>query len=172
VIDDRLVIRHRQPVKKPYPNPNSHPVPTFTFTPKTGQITVNFAVDPYFHSNDPLIPALSAVHTLPGDEYILTALPRRRPAGLVENLGSMFSSFGRSKSTPDAVFDGAIDLREGEVVEGDMEEAFEVDDDPDPVRELRVVCVGPHSAVGKESAYRRRWEVVPLRGKKAMTGAM
>lgn len=177
LLDDHLVIRHRRPMLLPYPSPRSHPLPTFSFTPKSGQITVTFSVDPRFYSTDPQNPAFSSVHSLPGDEYILAAQPRRRPPGLVDRAGSLFSSAktslagARAKSNPEEVFDGQIDLREGEVVDGDKDEAFEVDDDPDPMREVKVVCANK-SPVGKQTAYRRRWEIVPLRESKARTGAI
>jgi hypothetical protein len=112
------------------------------------------------------------MHAPPRKEYILIALPRRRPPGLAENLGFMFAASRRSKPTADVLFDKELDLFGGEIIEDDMEEAFDVDDDdPDPMRQLRVVCVGSKS-VGKERACRRRWEVVPLRDtNKVTTGA-
>lgn len=117
------------------------------------------------------------MHALPGDTYIVTALPKHRAPGLVENIGSFWShakskASGRSApATRDEMFDANIDLREGEVVEGETDDAYEIDDDPDPAREVRLICVG-NERVGTQTAYRRRWEIVPLREKKASTGTM
>lgn len=162
----------------PYPNTFSHPIAHFSFDPKIGQVSVLFNCDPVHHASDVATPAFSARQTHTSDRFILTSVPQRRPAGLMDNLSSFFSSAtalatGRQvEATPEDVFDGQIDLREDEIVEGDRGEAGEVDDDPVGLRQVRVVRVREGARENANAMLRRRWEVLPLRAHRAMTGAM
>jgi hypothetical protein len=70
------------------------------------------------------------------------------------------------------VFGGSIDLREDELVDGERDEAAEADDDPAPARDVIVVYARPEEKLGAKAQMRRRWEVIPLRTTRAMTGAM
>jgi hypothetical protein len=174
-------VRHRRPVAQPYPSARSHPLPTFRFAPKTGtpalrrysppgltpragRITVSFVGDPAVHSADPYAPALTAARA--GSTHVLATLPRPRPPSLFERTGAFFSAIAAPRSVPD------LDLAEAEVLESELDDAAEADDDPDPRRDVRVICVGDAEPVGARAAARRRWEVVPLRERRAMTGAM
>lgn len=195
--DDRLVLRHRRPVTNPYPNRFSHSLPIFTFLPKTHQITVTFAVDPIFHASDDALKAAGArpvtptrgtaprsapttpTHTTfstPGSTYVLASIPKRAPPSLLTSFSSFISEnttalLGHApKSTPEAVFNGHIDLREDEVLEEERGEAAEVDDSPDHKREVRVVR--EHEGATGSAVSRRQWEVLTLRENRALTGAM
>jgi hypothetical protein len=160
---------------RPYPSLRSHPLPTFTYVPKTGQILVSLACDPAHHAHD----AQTALGQLPNDgwTHVLTAIPQQRAPGLVENLSTWFTSAaalagGRSApAAPAEVFDGHIELADGDVLDHERSDAGEVDDDPEPLREARVVLAGPDPPEGP-AALRRRWDIVPLRPHKAMTGAI
>jgi len=62
---------------------------------------------------------------------------------------------------------GEYDLRENEIVEEERAEAEEVDDDPDPARQVRVYGFRPRDlaegAGNPRARERRRWEIVPIR---------
>ncbi|PPQ96186.1 hypothetical protein CVT26_004821 [Gymnopilus dilepis] len=46
VFGNTVILCHSRPRTQPWPNPWSHPLPTFTYSPKTKLITVQFHVDP------------------------------------------------------------------------------------------------------------------------------
>jgi hypothetical protein len=125
---------------------------------RPGQLAVAFSVDPALHSTDAYRPALARAPA--GATHILAALPRARPPGLLDRAGA-FLAAAVASAPPDT------DLGEHEVLEADRD-ADVPDDDPDPCRDVRVACV----EAGAHASARRRWEVVPIREKKAMTGAM
>jgi len=62
---------------------------------------------------------------------------------------------------------GEYDLRENEIVEEERAEAEEVDDNPDPARQVRVYGFRPRDlaegAGNSRARERRRWEIVPIR---------
>ncbi|KDQ63158.1 hypothetical protein JAAARDRAFT_147176 [Jaapia argillacea MUCL 33604] len=170
VEDERLVLRHRRPVTEPYPNPISHPLPKFSYSETTGEITVTFETDPAYPP--------------PGQEstawtkkrYVLSSIPLRRPRSLMDNASNFLSnaiatplsflgSPTRPKATPEDVFDADIDLNEHEIVEQDRGEEGEVDDSPNGTRRVRVLAVdkGDDAELGDKARQRRRWQIVPLR---------
>lgn len=62
---------------------------------------------------------------------------------------------------------GEYDLRENEIMEEERAEAEEVDDNPDPGRQVRVYGFRPRDlaegAGNPRARERRRWEIVPIR---------
>jgi hypothetical protein len=62
---------------------------------------------------------------------------------------------------------GEYDLRENEIVEEERAEAEEVDDNPEPVRQVKVYGFRPRDlaegAGNPRARERRRWEIVPIR---------
>ena len=62
---------------------------------------------------------------------------------------------------------GEYDLRENEIVEEERAEAEEVDDNPDPARQVKVYGFRPRDlaegAGNPRARERRRWEIVPIR---------
>jgi WD repeat-containing protein 23 len=162
---------------QPYPNSYSHPIAQFHFDPKVGHLGITFSCDPAFHSSDSANPSLSRTEMNGSEVFLLVSIPQRRPAGFMDSITSMFSSAtaiatGRAVSPqPEDIFDGRIDLREDELVEGERGESEEIDDDPDPKRDLRVVRVSGHGLYASANL-RRKWEVLPLRAQRAMTGSM
>jgi len=69
------------------------------------------------------------------------------------------------KATPDEVFNGDIDLHEAEVLEQDRGEEGEVDDSPELIRKLQVLCLTQEdlNASGQKARTRQQFEIIPLR---------
>jgi DDB1- and CUL4-associated factor 11 len=105
-------------------------------------------------------------------------MPQRKPPGLLDNVNSFFAGAGALVAgrppppAPSEVFGGAIDLHEDELVDNERDDALEVDDDPAPGRDVLVVHAHPAERLGPRALARRRWEVIPLRATRAITGAM
>lgn len=179
---DRIVLRHRRPVSLPFPNAYSHPPPRFVYSPKAGEISVEFDCDPSYPA--PGAPASSAWKD---KAYLLTSIPLRKPKTIIENAADFISSniftpisllTGSSApppARPDEVFNGDIDLTEDEVLEEERGEEAEVDDSPDLGRKVRIVEVSASDKkmsdllLSEKTRSRRRWVVVPLRTKQAKT---
>jgi len=178
VEDDCLVIRHRRPVSLPYPNAYSHPLPKFSYSAETGEITVHFASDP---SHPP--PSAVTSDAWQRKTYILASIPLRKPKGILDDahalissaIATPFSFFGASpKATPEAVFNTDIDLGEDEVLEEERGEEAEVDDSPDWGRKVRVLGILNKSREEKEitekARNRRRWQITTILKTDARTG--
>jgi len=176
---DRLVLRHRRPVSLPYPNAYSHPLPKFSYSAETGEITVHFACDPAY-------PPPSAV---PSDAwrkktFILASIPLRKPRTILDDAQaflssaiaaplSFFSGAPSPKATPEEVFSTHIDLGEDEVLEEERGEEAEVDDSPEWGRRVRVLAIVNKSReerdVVEKARNRRRWQITALRKTDART---
>lgn len=167
----RLVLRHRRPISTPFPNSYAHPLPSFSYSPTTGEI----GITPFYPPN-----------ACQGRTYVLAAVPVRKPRTIIDDASdflnaainapfSLFSGANTSKATPDQVFDGDIDLKEDEVVEEDRGEDAEVDDSPEPGRKIRVLTIHNKTIDDWEASdkakLRRRWLICPLRAMNARTGA-
>ncbi|KAJ6601263.1 WD40 repeat-like protein [Mycena vulgaris] len=180
VEDDRLVLRHRRPISLPFPNSYAHPLPRFSYTAETGEITVHF-------SSDPSHPAPSAVASDAWKKktYILASIPLRKPRTLIDDAHafissaitsplSFFSGVTAPQATPEAVFSSDIDLGEDEVLEEERGEEAEVDDSPEWGRSVRVLGIIDKSkeerGIVEKARNRRRWQITPLRATNARTG--
>ncbi|KAJ6611484.1 WD40-repeat-containing domain protein [Mycena sp. CBHHK59/15] len=178
--DDRLVVRHRRPISLPFPNAYSHPLPTFSYSPQTGEISVHFASDP---SHPP--PSANPSDAWKRKTYILTSVPLRKPRTIIDDAHAFISSAittplsfitGRaaSQATPEAVFSSHIDLGEDEVLEEERGEEAEVDDSPEWGRKVRVLSIINKSReereISEKARNRRRWQITPLRQTDARTG--
>ncbi|RDB28439.1 hypothetical protein Hypma_015928 [Hypsizygus marmoreus] len=174
---DKLVLRHRRPISYPFPNSYAHPLPTFSYSAETGEISVNFTYDPTYP------PPGSGSDAWKSKSYVLTSIPLRKPKTIIDDAAAFLSSAistplsflsGRSpvtQATPEEVFNGAIDLDEHEVIEEERGEEAEVDDSQDPGRKVRMVTAGTGDEPLREKARnRRRWKVVSLRKVDARTG--
>jgi hypothetical protein len=179
---NKLVLRHRRPASHPYPNAYAHPLPTFSYSAQTGEITVTFECDPNYP------PPERRTEAWKSKTYILTAVPLRKPKTIIDEaaafLTSAISTTGSffsgqplqpvQKATPEEVFDGVIDLGEHEVIEEERGEEAEVDDSAEPGRKLRVIALVEKSEDDKklspEARQRRRWQVASLRTVDARTG--
>lgn len=184
--DENLVLRHRRPVTLPFPNAYSHPLPRFAYDVATQEIIVTFAVDPsyYNRSASPISRRESGGAAWSEKTYYLSSVPVRKPPTMIDNASALFTSamsgplslFGgmKASSTPEEVFDGEIDLTEGELAEQDRNEAEEIDDSPDLLRPVKVVALTPDEVVGssEKAKLRRKWEILPLRATKHRTGAL
>ncbi|KAI0698404.1 WD40 repeat-like protein, partial [Cerioporus squamosus] len=177
---ENLVVRHRRPVTLPFPNAYSHPLPRFAYNAATKEVIVTFASDPSYpaepESGRESVPAAWREKT-----YYLSSVPARKPPTLIDNASALLTSAmsgpfalfgGKTNTTPDMVFDGEIDLAEGELAEQDRNEAEEVDDSPDPLRSVKVVALMPEEVSGSSDTarLRRQWEIMPLRNTKHRTG--
>ncbi|KAG6868494.1 hypothetical protein C0993_002032 [Termitomyces sp. T159_Od127] len=178
---DKLVLRHRRPVSYPFPNAYTHPLPIFSYSQETGEISIHFQNDPDYqneHQSDAWRNRL----------YLLTAIPLRKPKTILDDAAAFLSSAmstplsflsgvsPRPQATPDEVFRGPIDLDESEVVEEDRGEEAEVDDSPEIGRKVQMVVVANRrqsdEALGEKARNRRRWEIVSLRRVDARTGGI
>lgn len=172
VEEDRLVLRHRRPVSHPFPNAYAHPLPKFSYSQQTGEITVHFTCDPAYPPPD--APASNAWKS---KMYLLTSIPMRKPRTLIDDASEFLTStiltpisWGRAapQATPEEVFNGDIDLNEDDVVEEERGEEGEVDDSPEAGRKVRVIGVVGR-VVNEKARNRRRWVVTPLRTVNAKT---
>ncbi|RDX51000.1 WD40 repeat-like protein [Lentinus brumalis] len=177
---ENLVLRHRRPVTLPFPNAYSHPLPRFAYSPDTKEVTVTFASDPSYPAA-PESRRESVSAAWKEKTYYLSSVPMRRPPTLIANASALLTSAmsgplalfgGQTHTTPDMVFDGEIDLAEGELAEQDRTEAEEVDDSLDPLRPVKVVALVPEEVAGSSDTarLRRQWEIMPLRNTKHRTG--
>ncbi|KIO08498.1 hypothetical protein M404DRAFT_133750 [Pisolithus tinctorius Marx 270] len=170
---ERLVLRHRRPISKPYPNAYSHPIPQFSYNPKTREISVTFAQNPAYPQ-----PRDGTSSAWRRKTYILSAIPMPKPRSLVDNASDFISSAvaaplsffsgGKStspKATPEDVFHEGIDLTEDEVLEQERGEEGEADDSPELMRRLRVLTIDPGDPQpdGINARKRRQWEILTLR---------
>jgi hypothetical protein len=170
--EDRLVLRHRRPVSHPFPNAYAHPLPKFSYSPQTGEITVHFTCDPAYP-----LPDAPASNAWKSKTYLLTSIPMRRPRTLIDDASEFLAStiltpisWGRAapQATPEQVFNGDIDLNEDDVVEEERGEEGEVDDSPEAGRKVRVIGVVDR-VLNEKARNRRRWVVTPLRTVNAKT---
>ena len=83
------------------------------------------------------------------------------------NSGSGGGGKGGSGVVRSHIESGEYDLRENEIVEEERAEAEEVDDNPDPARQVKVYGFRPRDlaegAGNPRARERRRWEIVPIR---------
>ncbi|KAI6161431.1 WD40 repeat-like protein [Pisolithus thermaeus] len=169
---ERLVLRHRRPISKPYPNAYSHPLPQLSYNPKTREISVTFAQNPEYPQPRNTSSAWRR------KTYVLSAVPMPKPRSLVDDASTFITSavaaplsfFSGSKNvspkaTPEDVFSGEIDLAEDEVLEQDRGEEGEADDSPELIRRLRVITIDPGDPQpeGINARRRRQWEILTLR---------
>jgi len=171
---DRIVLRHRRPVSHPFPNSYSHRLPNFSYSNATGEISIAFTSDPSYPP-----PHLQSSAWM-RRSYVLASIPMRKPSTLLDNASAFIStafaaplsffagdSGSPTKATPDEVFNGDIDLKEDDMLEEDRGEEGEVDDSPEGMRRVRVLCITDQDEDKRKLAgkarTRRRWEVIPLR---------
>ncbi|KAJ7762386.1 hypothetical protein DFH07DRAFT_814203 [Mycena maculata] len=177
---DRLVLRHRRPVSLPYPNSYSHPLPKFSYSSETGEITVHFVYDPSYPH-----PSTVASDAWQKKTYILASIPMRKPRTIIDDAHAFISTaittplsfFSGASSpppaTPEAVFSSDIDLAEHEVLEEERGEEAEVDDSPEWGRKIRALGIvnkaREEQQIIPEARNRRRWQIIPLRQTDART---
>ncbi|KAF8683210.1 hypothetical protein RHS04_01802 [Rhizoctonia solani] len=189
--DGHLVLRHRKPFILPFPNSESHPLPRITYVPSSKLIRATFACDPNYPPPD----ARDPTNAWRSRDYILSAIPLRKPPSFLENTMAMMSTIGASLSKPQALISGpsvapiatafghddtsASDfaLRDDEVME---EERVGGEDDTDdstelgrPVRVLEVPIGWFEKGASKltlAALRRRQWEVLPIHSHKRKTG--
>ncbi|KAF8203785.1 hypothetical protein BJ912DRAFT_941059 [Pholiota molesta] len=181
---DHLVLRHRRPVSLPFPNAYAHPLPKFSYSEKTGEISVNFMSDPSYPP-----PGAPTSNAWQGKTFLLTSIPLRKPKTIIDNAAEFITSnifapisqlTGASSpppAKPDEVFNGDIDLAEDEILEEERGEEAEVDDSPELGRKVRIVAVPTAEKemldllLSEKTRARRRWVVTPLRTKQAKTAS-
>ncbi|KAH7923912.1 hypothetical protein BV22DRAFT_1105824 [Leucogyrophana mollusca] len=178
VEEERLVLRHRRPISQPFPNAYSHPLPQFSYSPETREITVSFASDPAYPPSSDGSPPSNGWRR---KSYILTSIPMRKPKSLMDNAAAFLSSavttplsfFGtitaQPKATPEDVFSGDIDLTEDEILEQERGEEGEADDSSELSRKVRVLAIDPRDSppAGENARMRRQWTILPLRTRSA-----
>ncbi|KAG1757821.1 WD40-repeat-containing domain protein [Suillus lakei] len=169
---DRLVLRHRRPISQPYPNEYSHPLPRFSYSRETQQITSSFQCDPAYPP-----PAAQTSTAWMRKTYVLSSIPMPKPKSLLDNASAFLSSAvitpisffsggtAQRKATPEDVFSGDIDLTEDETLEQDRGVEGEADDSSELLRKLRVLMIGQRDAPvqGENARKRRQWQILPLR---------
>jgi hypothetical protein len=162
----------------PFPNAYAHPLPKFTYHPESGQISINFECDPSF-------PTVSN-GAWKNKTHLLVNVPMRKPKSIIDNATEFLSSAittplsflsgqpATTKSAPEEVFNGQIDLGEDEVLEEDRGEEAEVDDSQELLRRVIMIAVSKkaedENAMSPKAINRRRWQVVPLRTTDKRTG--
>ncbi|KAG2159612.1 WD40 repeat-like protein [Suillus bovinus] len=169
---DRLVLRHRRPISQPYPNEYSHPLPRFSYSSETQQITASFQCDPAYPP-----PAAQNSIAWMRKTYVLSSIPMPKPKSLLDNASAFLSSAvttpisffsggtAQRKATPEDVFSGDIDLTEDETLEQDRGVEGDADDSSELLRKLRVLTISQRDAPpeGESARKRRQWQILPLR---------
>ncbi|CAK5263601.1 unnamed protein product [Mycena citricolor] len=182
---DQLVLRHRRPVTYPYPNHYSHPLPRFSYTPSTGEITLQFTHDPSVSA-----PAHTPTSDWRRKTYILTSLPLRKPRTILDDahafiastitspISSLFSG-GQGASPevrPEDVYGTDIDLGDNEIVEEERGEEAETDDAAELGREVRVLGIinkeREEKEIVEQARSRRRWQISVIKQIDARTGGI
>ncbi|KAF9486329.1 hypothetical protein BDN70DRAFT_916172 [Pholiota conissans] len=181
---DCIVLRHRRPVSLPFPNSYAHPLPKFSYSSQTGEISVNFMCDPSYPASG--APTSNAWQ---GKTYLLTSIPLRKPKSIIDNAAEFITSNifapishlagapASPPARPDEVFNGDIDLTEDETLEEERGEEAEVDDSPELGRKVRVLAVPTQDKdvldlmLSEKARSRRKWVVTPLRTKQAKTSS-
>jgi len=176
VEDGRLVLRHRRPIIHPFPNSYSHPLPQFSYSSETKEISVTFDMDPSYPPPTALETRASVTEAWRHQRYILSSIPERRPKTFIDDASafltsaiitpfSFLSGSRNVQSNPEEIFGGELELHDDEILEQDRGEEGEVDDSLDPIRRVRVLGVTDESdkGLGEKAALRRKWEVIPLR---------
>ncbi|KAJ1301476.1 hypothetical protein OPQ81_008733 [Rhizoctonia solani] len=186
----RLVLRHRKPFTLPFPNAESHPLPRITYVASSKLIRATFGCDP----NYPPLDAPDPTNAWRSRDYILSAIPVRKPPSFLENTMAIMSTIGASLSKPQALISGpsaapiatvfghndtsASDfaLRDDEVMEEErVGQEDDADDSPELARPVRVLelPIGwlekGASKLGAETLRRRQWEVIPIHTHKKKT---
>ena len=109
--------------------------------------------------------------------YTLASIPMSQPRSVIDDASSLLSSAisspfsflsglaggERLKSTPEAVFDGEIDLNYDQILEQDRGEEGEVDDSLERHRQVRVLAIDVKENLGEHAKLRRKWQVISLR---------
>lgn len=109
----------------------------------------------------------------------MSSVPMRRPKSFIDNASAFLSATvavpfsllsgsvsAQPKSTPEEVFSGDIDLAEDEILEQDRGEEGEVDDSPEPHRNLRLLSIDARGTPAEGTSARKRrqqWQVFALR---------
>ncbi|KZT30917.1 WD40 repeat-like protein [Neolentinus lepideus HHB14362 ss-1] len=176
VEDGRLVLRHRRPIIHPFPNAYSHPLPQFSYSSETKEISVAFDMDPSYPPPTAPQTRASVTEAWRHQRYILSSIPERRPKTFIDDASafltsaistpfSFLSGSRNMQSNPEEIFGGELELHDDEILEQDRGEEGEVDDSLDPIRRVRVLGVTDESdkGLGEKATLRRKWEVIPLR---------
>lgn len=158
----------------PFPNSYVHPLPTFSYSPNTGEISVHFACDP---THPP--PDTGTSDAWKSKSYILTSIPLRKPRTIIDDASEFISSAISTplsffsviapvpQPRPEEVFSGTIDLDENEVVDDERGEEGEVDNSHELRRKVRMLTIVDKQendkALGEKARVRRQWKVVALR---------
>lgn len=110
-----MVLRHRRPIAANFPSPTSHPLPTFSYDPVTGHITVAFETDPAYPpplppkddfemvaspSNDGLDSRTGPAKAWKQKTYLLTSIPQQKPRTLVDDAAEFFTSSAALIASP------------------------------------------------------------------------
>lgn len=169
-----MVLRHRRPVTLPFPNAYSHPLPLFEHDPD-GTVSVRF-------------PTSSSAPR--GQEFILAALPSRKPRTLLDNVADTITSAATTVLFAPLAFTGLTSpgpsatshtvnemegaefmLQEHELADEDILNEESADDNPERLRHVRVFQRDHRTNLGPEARTRRQWEVIPILREKVQTGS-
>lgn len=87
---------------------------------------------------------------------------------------SFFGTSADTNATPEEVASVGIDLAEDEVLEEDRGDEAEVDDSPDPKREVCVIISNEQRKgdLVEKAKRRRQWDIIPLRTMNKRTGGI
>lgn len=125
-----------------------------------------------------------------GKEFILAALPSRRPRTILDNAADMFTSAAStvifaplsftglasppptstSHATVDQIEDADFSLQEHELADEDIVNEEGADDNPERIRRVRVLQRDQRPHLGPEARARRQWEIIPIIREKIVTG--
>ncbi|KAG7099729.1 hypothetical protein E1B28_001546 [Marasmius oreades] len=176
---DNLVLRRRRPLTRPYPNRLSHPLPNFFYSPETKEITVAFLCDPRFHASSACRGGSNQIH-------LLTSKPKRRDPNLFDTASnflndtltasvSLFGGQAKISAEPGALAAIGAELSEDEILPEDQGEEAEVDDSPDPMREICMISIKKRTeddqGLVAKARTRRKWLVEAISATDARTGS-
>ncbi|KAK1229782.1 hypothetical protein PQX77_007159, partial [Marasmius sp. AFHP31] len=187
--DEKLVLRRRRPITRPFPSHSSHPLPKFSYSEETQEISVAFSCDPNYYDSRS-IDYTTSESAWKNKIFLLVSKPKRRDPNMfdvashfVSNTltSSAYNLFGGRPSQqtiaaePGALAAIGAELDEDEILDSERGEEAEVDDSPDPLRRVRMITTHRSTVddfnLVNTARNRRRWLVETISAMDARTGS-
>ncbi|KAJ8084591.1 hypothetical protein PM082_003364 [Marasmius tenuissimus] len=186
--DEKLVLRRRRPITRPFPS-HSHPLPKFSYSEETQEISVTFSCDPNYYDSRS-IDYTTSESAWKNKIFLLVSKPKRRDPNMFDVASNFVSNTltssaynlfgGRPSQQTIAAEPGALaaigaELDEDEILDDERGEEAEVDDSPDPLRRVRMITTHRSTVddfnLVNTARNRRRWLVETISAMDARTGS-
>ncbi|KAL0570843.1 hypothetical protein V5O48_011115 [Marasmius crinis-equi] len=187
--DEKLVLRRRRPITRPYPSHLSHPLPKFSYSEETQEISVTFLCDPNYYDSRSIDYSTSDA-TWKNKIHLLVSKPKPRNSNIFDAASNFvnntiasgaYSLFGGGGQRAIAAEPGALaaigaELGEDEILDEEQGEEAELDDSPDPLRRVRMITTHKRTVDDRNLVHsarnRRRWLVELVSASDARTSGL